>query len=234
MVSTSLSPDLRTWAQVAGYTTLEAEAHTIELRPLNGANTRYHLRPHDNQRMMLVRTEPDADEEHSILLIASPKVVEHHLYSLFGDDIREDLALPYLQLPWAHSDLAPGYTLGTDAEESPVLVHHSRGAVATAPDPAFALLTLVPLSHLLGFSAADLRRAFMAEDGAPLLTNGYYAPPIDRQRCTHRCPGSRLVRSALGCFDRAAAMRAATVTASGSSGRSAAAPETTCSLRRLA
>lgn len=35
---------------------------------------------------------------------------------------------------------------------------------------------LVPLSHLLGFSAADLRRTFMAEDGAPLLSNGYYAP----------------------------------------------------------
>lgn len=95
---------------------------------------------------------------------------------IFGDDIREDLALPYLQLPWAHSDLAPGYTLGAGAEESQVLVHHSRGAIATAPDPAFALLTLVPLSHLLGFSAADLRRAFMAEDGAPLLSNGYYAP----------------------------------------------------------
>ncbi|XTP38439.1 Imm61 family immunity protein (plasmid) [Mycobacterium sp. TJFP1] len=85
-------------------------------------------------------------------------------------------AIPYLQLPWAHSDLAPGYTLGAGAEESQVLVHHSRGAIATAPDPAFALLTLVPLSHLLGFSAADLRRAFMAEDGAPLLSNGYYAP----------------------------------------------------------
>lgn len=177
MASTSLSPDLRAWAQAAGYTTLDDEADTIELRPLNGANTRYHLRPHANQRTILARTEPDTDpDEHIVLLIASPKVVEHHLHSLFGDDIREDLALPYLQLPWAHSDLAPGYTLGAGAEESQVLVHHSRGAIATAPDPAFALLTLVPLSHLLGFSAADLRRAFMAEDGAPLLSNGYYSP----------------------------------------------------------
>ncbi|QIV79508.1 hypothetical protein EXE63_00195 (plasmid) [Mycolicibacterium frederiksbergense] len=177
MASTSLSPDLRAWAQAAGYTSLGDEADTNELRPLNGANIRYHLRPHDNQRTILARTEPDSDpDEHIVLLIASPKVVEHHLYSLFGDDIRDDLALPYLQLPWATGDLAPGYTLGTDAEESQVLVHHSRGAVATAPDPDFALLTLVPLSHLLGFSAADLRRAFMAEDGAPLLSNGYYAP----------------------------------------------------------
>ena len=145
MASTSLSPDLRAWAQAAGYTTLDDEADTIELRPLNGANTRYHLRPHDNQRMQLARTEPDTDHDaYVILLIASPKVVEHHLYSLFGDDICEDLALPYLQLPWATGDLAPGYTLSADAEESQVLVHHSRGAVASAPDPAFALLTLFP------------------------------------------------------------------------------------------
>ncbi|XTP38390.1 Imm61 family immunity protein (plasmid) [Mycobacterium sp. TJFP1] len=95
MASTSLSPDLRAWAQAAGYTTLDDDADAIELRPLNGANTRYHLRPHGNQGVVLARTEPDTDpDEHIVLLIASPKVVEHHLYSLFGDDIREDLALP--------------------------------------------------------------------------------------------------------------------------------------------
>lgn len=176
MPAPSLSPELIAWAQAAGYTTTDGEADTIELRPLNGANTRYHLRHHDNQRVQLARTEPDTDhDEHSILIVAYPKVVEHHLYSLFGDDIREDLALPYLPLPWAPGDLAPGYTLSTDAEEFQVLVHHRRGAVAAAPDPTLGLVTLIPLSHLLGFSAADLRRAFMAEDGAPLLSGGSYA-----------------------------------------------------------
>ncbi|MGH3580119.1 MAG: Imm61 family immunity protein [Mycobacterium sp.] len=94
---------------------------------------------------------------------------------IFGDDIRDDVDLPYLQFPWAAEDLAPGYTLRVDAAGLHVLVHHRLGAVAAVPDPALAMITLVPLSRLLGLSAADLRRAFMAEDGAPLLSNGYYA-----------------------------------------------------------
>jgi Immunity protein 61 len=175
MASPLLSADLIAWAQAAGYTHTGDE-HTVELRPLNGANTRYHIRSHSDRRLVLTRTEPDADhDEHTVLLIATPKVVEHHMYSLFGDDIRDDLDLPYLQLAWAADDLAPGYTLTTDGDGLQVLVHHRLGAVAAAPDPTLGMLTLVPLSRLLGHSAADLRRAFMAEDGAPLLSNGYYA-----------------------------------------------------------
>lgn len=84
MAPPSLSPDLIAWARAAGYTTTDGEADTIELRPLNGATTRYHLRPHDNRRVMLARTEPDNDhDDHSVLILAFPKVVEHHLYSLF-------------------------------------------------------------------------------------------------------------------------------------------------------
>lgn len=175
MASPLLSADLIAWAQAAGYTHTRDE-HTVELRRSNEFTTRYHLRPHDDQRLVLSRTEPDTDyDEHTVLLIAAPKVVEHHLFSLFGDDIRDDVDLPYLQFPWSADDLAPGYILRVDAAGLHVLVHHRLGAVAAVPDPALAMITLVPLSRLLGLSAADLRRAFMAEDGAPLLSDGYYA-----------------------------------------------------------
>lgn len=173
MFTPPLSADLLAWAQAAGYSHTN-DGSATELHPANGANTRYHLAPDSDERLRLTRTEPDADEG-TVLIVASPKVVEHHLYSLFGDDIRDDLDLPYLQLGWAASDLARGYHLSTDTAGFHVLVHHRRGPVAAAPDPTLGLLTLVPLSHLLGLSAADLRHSFLAEDGAPLLRNGTYA-----------------------------------------------------------
>ncbi|WP_342314745.1 TNT antitoxin family protein (plasmid) [Mycobacterium avium subsp. hominissuis] len=176
MASATLSPDLLAWAQAAGYNHTRHDDRTLELHPVTGANTRYTLDLDPaGRRLRLSRNDPEESDADTVLLIASPKVVEHHLYCLFGDDIREDLALPDLPLPWQPSDLARGYTLTTDAAGSHVLVHHSRGPVAAAPDATLGLLTLVPLSHLLGFSAADLRRAFLAEDGAPLMAAGYYA-----------------------------------------------------------
>lgn len=174
MDAATLSPDLLAWAQTAGYNHTR-DTDSLELRPVTGANTRYAVRPDGPARLRLSRNDPDDGDTDAVLLIAAPKVIEHHLYSLFGDDIRDDLDLPYLPLPWQPGDLARGYTLTTAASGLRVLVHHRRGPVAAAPDPTLGLVTLVPLSHLLGFSAADLRRAFTAEDGAPLMSAGYYA-----------------------------------------------------------
>jgi hypothetical protein len=56
------------------------------------------------------------------------------------------------------------------------LTRTGSGPVAAAPDPTMSLLTLVPLSHFLSWSIAELKRAFLAPDGAPLLRHGRYAP----------------------------------------------------------
>ena len=56
-----------------------------------------------------------------------------------------------------------------------ILRHLAEGPVAAAPDETLSLVALVPLSHFLSHSVAALKRAFLAEDGAPLLAHGRYA-----------------------------------------------------------
>lgn len=46
-----------------------------------------------------------------MLYAANEAVLSVFLYGLFGDDLREDLELPFLELPWNISDLAEGYAL---------------------------------------------------------------------------------------------------------------------------
>lgn len=111
----------------------------------------------------------------TILFVADIEVLERYLYGLFGDDIREELDLPFLTLPWAPKDLAIGYELGDVVRGYRTLSRAGGEPVAAAPDETLSLLTLVPLSHFLGIEPAALKRAFMDERGAPLLSEGYYA-----------------------------------------------------------
>ena len=46
-----------------------------------------------------------------------------------------------------------------------------------APDPTLSLVSLVPLSHLLGWSIADLKQSMLDAEGAPFLDQGRYARP---------------------------------------------------------
>jgi hypothetical protein len=140
-----------------------------------GAATRYYIRRRGTDRLELSKTE-DADDVPQVeLFVADVGVLERYLYAIFGDDIREDLGLPFLDMPCSATDVASGYELSAMVRGYRTLSRVGGGPVAAAPDPTLSLVALVPLSHLLGFSAADLRRAFLAEDGTPLLSNGYYA-----------------------------------------------------------
>lgn len=50
-----------------------------------------------------------------------------------------------------------------------ILSRHDNTPVAAAPGPVLSLVALVPLSHILGMSIADLKVSFRHLHGAPLL-----------------------------------------------------------------
>jgi hypothetical protein len=94
---------------------------------------------------------------------------------LFADDIREDLDLPLLDLPWGRGDLADGFELTDMVRGYRTLKRSGGGPIAAAPDPMLSLIALMPLSHYLGWAIADLKRSFLSPAGAPLLRHGRYA-----------------------------------------------------------
>ncbi|ORX12475.1 hypothetical protein AWC31_31350 [Mycolicibacterium wolinskyi] len=95
---------------------------------------------------------------------------------MLGDEIREELSLDYRELPWSPEELAFGYRLTEMQRWYRILIQVDHGPVPAAPDPQLSLVTLVPLSHLLGLPVASIKRSYLCEDGAPLLLrDGRYA-----------------------------------------------------------
>ena len=115
------------------------------------------------------------DAEHPLLFVAEVEVLERYLVGLFADDIREDLDLPLLDLPWEPGDLAEGFELTDMVRGYRTLERAGGGPLAAAPDSTLSLIALVPLSHYLGWTIADLQRSFLSPTGAPLLRLGRYA-----------------------------------------------------------
>ncbi|MFN6548101.1 Imm61 family immunity protein [Mycolicibacterium nivoides] len=170
-----LSDDLRGWARAVGYVcTVDDTTATTLLVPEMPAPTRYHIRWRANARVEVV--EASAEEMRPLLFAASTAILETFLFGLFGDDLRESVGLPPLELPWAVDDLAPGYTIAEQLSRGHrVLTRTGVGPIAAAPDPTLSLLTLVPLSHFLGLSVADLKQSFLNEAGRPLMSGRCYA-----------------------------------------------------------
>ena len=95
---------------------------------------------------------------------------------IFADDIREDLDLPLLDLPWDRADLADGFALSEMVRGYRTLRWNDGGRpAAAAPDETLSMLALVPMSHYLRRSLANLKRSFLGPAGAPLLRHGRYA-----------------------------------------------------------
>ena len=89
-------------------------------------------------------------------------------------------------------DLAKGYRLGDMERGNRILSGIGHGPVAAARDPELSIVTLVPLSHLLGLPVPAIKRTYLFEHGAPLLVDGRRR---DADRLTPRdpyAPGSRL------------------------------------------
>jgi hypothetical protein len=75
--------------------------------------TRYFIRRRGADRLGLTVLS-DGDAEQPVLFVSRVEVLEQYLFGMFGDDIREDLGLSQLDLPWRRKDLAPGYELSAD------------------------------------------------------------------------------------------------------------------------
>lgn len=171
----ALSTECVGWIRTANYR-CEVADDSIMMSSQVGAATRYFIRRRGADRLELSKTEDLDDIAHVELFVADVMVLERYLYGIFGDDIREDLGLPFLDLPCSADDLASGYELGAMARGYRTLSRVGGAPVAAAPDPTLSLVALVPLSHYLRWSFADLKRSFLSPEGKPLLRDGRYAP----------------------------------------------------------
>ena len=172
-----LSDDCVGWARTAGYVTTVADDGEIQLRSEVGAPTRYYIRRRGPDRLELTQAD-EGEDEYPLLFVAAVEVLERYLVGLFADDIREDLDLATLNLPWGSADdLAAGFELSEMVRGYRTLKRVSGAPVAAAPDPHLSMLALVPLSHYLRWPITDLKRSFLHPAGAPLLRHGHYASP---------------------------------------------------------
>lgn len=162
------------WAASAHYITEPADDGGVQLRSQAGAPSRYFVRRRGTDRLVLTEAEDDAEEQ-PLLFVAEISVLEKHLIALFADDIRDDLGLPFLEMDWSIDAVAAGYQISPIARGYRTLTRGGGEPVAAAPDPTLSLLTLVPLSHYVQWSIADLRRSFLNPAGIPLLRGGRYA-----------------------------------------------------------
>jgi hypothetical protein len=172
-VPIALSAECVGWARTAHYVTTVAEDGDVQLRSEAGAPTRYFIRRRGTNRLEL--TQVDDDAEHPLLFVADTAVLEKHLIGLFADDVREDLELPLLDMDWTVDAVAKGYEVSKMERGYRTLKRVGGGPVAAAPDPTLSLLALVPLSHFLQWSVADLKRSFLSPTGSPLLRHDGYA-----------------------------------------------------------
>lgn len=128
-------------------------------------------------RVELVEVDELGDER-LVLFVAEMKVLERYLFGVFGDDIRAEVDLPFIELPWDRESLATRYEIDDASPAYQILTATDRGPVAAVPRSEVGLLALVPLSHFLGWSLAALKRSFLDENFRPLLSaDGSYAQP---------------------------------------------------------
>lgn len=179
MTSTpSLSTDCHGWALTANYALTSSDDGDLMLRSEIDPATRYFIRQRGPDRLELTQAnEEDGGAERPLLFVADIEVLERYLLGLFADDIRDDLGLPFLSLPWTAEATAPGFELSDMVRGYRTLSRAGRGPVAAAPDSILSLVALVPLSHLLLWPVPDLKASFLSETGAPLLRGADYAPP---------------------------------------------------------
>lgn len=155
MIAPVISRECLGWVRAANYAAeVDDAAGVVALRSEAGAPTRYFL-GWRRDRLELSRVADQAISEEKpqpIFFAANHDVLERYLVGLFGDDIRDDVGLPALELPWEISDVAAGCVIGdVTVAGYRTLSVTGAGPVAAAPDPTLSLLAL-SLPRFLGFS----------------------------------------------------------------------------------
>jgi hypothetical protein len=156
------------WAQTARFDIETQDGATVLQAQMRDRGA-YRIAWRGPDRLDLTEIDSD-DNERQLLFTANIDVIERALIGLLGDDIRDDLELPFLDLPTTAKEVASGYQLSEMVRGYRTLTRIGAGPVAAARDETLSLILLVPLSHFLTVSIDDLKRSFLNESGYPLLT----------------------------------------------------------------
>jgi hypothetical protein len=171
----TLSGECLGWVLTAGYSCFadENSGTTVITATAGTVGSRYALRRTQRRRLSLL--EINDDEEDLALYATGIDVVERFLIGVLADEIRDELGLPYLELPFTAEHTAPAFTLSEMSRGYRTLSRAGGGPVAAARDATLSLVKLVPLSHFIGHEMPALKESFLDDDGAPLLAHGTYA-----------------------------------------------------------
>ncbi|WP_193044279.1 Imm61 family immunity protein [Mycolicibacterium baixiangningiae] len=175
MSALSPSHELTTWANRAGYSvTASDKTNATVFWSDPGGEIRYYCRNEDDEHIRLTRVTRDGPEE-LVLIAATFAILQRYMIGRFGNVIRDELGLDVLRPPWTADQLAEGYALTDMDDDGCRALLRNGSVVAKAPEATLSLLALVPLSHYMRLSTADLMDSFLDPHGAPLLANGRYA-----------------------------------------------------------
>lgn len=172
MSAPPLSDQFIGWAHMARYD-ISVDGSDTVLRSHDRSRGEYRIRRRNGDRIAVVELDAD-DDAQEVLFAADMAVVERFLVGVLGDDIRDDLELEYLQMPWGRDDLAPGFQLSNMVGGYRTLSRINGGPVAASRDENLSLVRLIPLSQFLTLSVPELRASFLDVDGAPLLHGSRY------------------------------------------------------------
>ncbi|WP_238407194.1 MULTISPECIES: Imm61 family immunity protein [unclassified Mycolicibacterium] len=163
---------------MAQYDTLDHDGETV-LRARGRGEYRIQLRP--SNRIALLEIDDDGGE-HEVLFASDLTVIERFLVGVLGDDVRDDLELDYLPIPWRKTDLAHGFELSGMVRGYRTLSRVGAGPVAASRDETLSLVRLVPLSQFLTITFDELKQSFLHADGAPLLDGQHYSHRHHRRK----------------------------------------------------
>ncbi len=172
MTLPQLSDQLLGWARMAQYQNIDHGGKTV-LRARGRGE--YHIQHRPSNRFALLESDEDG-HEHEVLFAADLTVIERFLVGVLGDDIRDDLELDHLPIPWQQTDLADGFELSDMVRGYRTLSLVDGSPVAASRDETLSLVRLVPLSHFLAIAFDELKQSFLNVDGAPLLEGRHYRP----------------------------------------------------------
>lgn len=169
-----LSSEITEWVQRARYAvTYSSDALVLSSE---GGEFRHYVR--EGNGWWQVSFAARRDDEHCTFRASSEDVLAYYLVEVFGIAIRGEQGQSFLRLPYQRENLATDYTLSEMSDAGlRTLARDGAGPIATARERTLSMLILVPLSHYLQLTIAELKAAFLSEDGSPLLSGDSYRTP---------------------------------------------------------
>jgi hypothetical protein len=163
----ALPDKLIEWARRAGFATTTENDSTVFWSDPGGE---IRLRVGKSGAEFCVWRADRAANEALVLSAPMFETVETYLWRFFGTSIRSKARLTRLRVPTEADDVAAGYTIDIDDDGGVQLSNSQRNLVAKAFGGSAGVMTLVPLSYLLGERVDDIKGSFESPTGEPLLS----------------------------------------------------------------